>query len=383
MLINYYIIRPIYICYRQFLMKILVIPNRGRSYNAVRPEAECYIKLAQKGHEVTIMSSPTNAYIDEYKKHDIKFIELKSLKKHSWAVIKQIHQYIKENAIDIVYATESKGIPNASFACIGTKAKMIAYRGTSGGMYKTDLTNYLCMLHPRMDGVICVSTPCTTNVKSKVRSSIKANIETIYKGHDLNWYQEPAADLTALGSDEKYFNILCVGSPRPHKGTHILLEAAKQLSDLENLRIILVGDNLQKQPFTKLVEDSGMAERIIMPGFRNDVPAIAKGCDLLVLPSLAKEGLTRTVLESLSNGTPVVASKNDGVLESIENDYNGFLVDIGDFSALAERIRYLYNQPQVLAKLANNSQEIITSKMSHQRTVEHMEAYFQKMLTQA
>ena len=364
-------------------MKILVIPNRGRSYNAVRPEAECYIQLAKKGHDVTIMSNATNAYINEYKKAKITFIELKSLKKHSWKVIQQIRDYIKTHDIDIVYATESNGIPNASFACIGTKAKMIAYRGTSGGMYKTDPSNYLCMLHPRINGVICVSTPCTTNVKAKVRSAIKDNIETIYKGHDLTWYQEPATNLVELGSDKKYFNILCVGSPRPHKGTHILLEAAKELSDLENIRIILVGDNLQKQPFIDLVKNSGMAERIILPGFRNDVPAIAKACDLLVLPSLAKEGLTRTVLESLSNGTPVVSSANDGVIETIVNDVNGFLVPIGEISALAERIRYLHDHSEVLDKLSANSKNVIENKMSHHKTVEHMEAYFEKMLKQA
>ena len=39
----------------KILVKILIIPNRGRSYHAVRPEAECYIALAKLGHDVTIM----------------------------------------------------------------------------------------------------------------------------------------------------------------------------------------------------------------------------------------------------------------------------------------------------------------------------------------
>ncbi len=362
-------------------MKILVIPNRGRSYNAVRPEAQCYIALANLNHNITIISNSDNAYIDEYKNSKVTFVELASLKKYSWSVIKQIHTYIKQHNIDIVYATESKGIPNAAFACIGTTAKMIAYRGTSGGMYKTDPSNYLCMLHPRIDGVICVSSAVTVNVKEKVRSSIKANIKTIYKGHDLNWYQDPATDLVSLGSDKKYFNILCVGSPRPHKGTHILLDAAKKLSDIKDLRIILVGDNLQKQSFIDQIKNSGMSERILLPGFRNDVPAIAKACDLLVLPSLSKEGLTRTVLESLSNGTPIVASANDGVVETIENGFNGYLVPIGDASAIADKIRMLYQDRQTLAKLASNATTIIKTKMSHATTIKKMEAYFTKMLT--
>lgn len=363
-------------------MRILVIPNRGRSYNAVRPEAECYIALAKLGHDVTIMTCDSNAYIEEYRQAGLKIVLFRSLKKHSWAVIKQVHQYIKLHNIDIVYATESKGIPNAAFGCIGTKAKMIAYRGTSGGMYKTDLSNYLCMLHPRINGVICVSSAVTVNVKNKVRKSIKANVKTIYKGHDLAWYQEPAVDLKSLGSDDKLFNVLCVGSPRPHKGTHILLDAAKELSDIKNLRIILVGDNLVKQPFIDQIENSGMAERIIQPGFRNDVPAIAKACDLLILPSLSKEGLTRTVLESLSNGTPVVASANDGVVETIENGVNGYLVPIGNASAIADKIRYLYQDNEHLKTLAGNATNIIKDKMSHSKTIKNMESYFEKMLTQ-
>jgi glycosyltransferase involved in cell wall biosynthesis len=361
-------------------MKILVIPNRGRSYNAVRPEAECYIGLAKLGHDITIMTCMTNAYIEEYKKFNITIIELTSLKKHSWAVIKKIHQYIKQHDIDIVYATESKGIPNAAFGCIGTKAKMIAYRGTSGGMYKTDPSNYLCMLHPRIDGVICVSSPVTVNVKNKVRSSIKSKVVTIYKGHDLNWYQDPAVDLTTLGSDNKYFNILCVGSPRHHKGTHILLEAAKELNDIVDLKIILVGDKLQREPFITQIKNSGMSESIIQPGFRNDVPAIAKACDLLILPSLSKEGLTRTVLESLSNGTPVVASANDGVIETIQNGFNGYLVPIGNATAIADKIRMLYQDRKTLERLASNATKVITSKMSHQKTVTHIESYFKNIV---
>lgn len=362
-------------------MKILVIPNRGRSYNAVRPEAECYIGLAKLGHDITIMTCDSNAYIEEYQKANLKIIPLCSLKKHSWSVIKQIYQYIKQHDIDIVYATESNGIPNAAFGCIGTKAKMIAYRGTSGGMYKTDPSNYLCMLHPRINGVIGVSSAVSVNVKEKVRSSIKANVETIYKGHDLSWYKEEAADLVSLGSNKKYFNIVCVGSPRHHKGTHILLAAAKELSDIEGLRIILVGDNLQKQAFIDQINKSGMSERILQPGFRSDVPAIAKACDLLILPSLSKEGLTRTVLEALSSGTPVVSSANDGVVETIENDVNGYLVPIGDASAIADKIRFLYQDSEKLSKLAKNATEVIKSKMSHVETVVKMESYFKKMLT--
>jgi len=361
-------------------MKILVIPNRGRSYHAVRPEAECYIDLAKAGHDITIMTCLTNAYIDEYKKFDITIVELASLKKHSWAVIKQVHNYIKQHDIDIVYATESKGIPNAAFGCIGTKAKMIAYRGTTGGLYQSDLSNYLCMFHPRIDGVICVSNAVTKYVKPKMRNAIQHNVTTIYKGHDLAWYQDDAVELASLNTHSENFNIVCIGSPRPQKGMQYMLDAMKELNDIDNVRLILVGDNFDCEPFTSNIIATGMSEKIIQTGFRSDVPQIAKACHVLVLPS-EREGLPRVVLESLAVGTPVITSANNGAMELIEDQVNGYVVPIGDGKAIAERIRLLINNKEVLKRLSDNAQKTIATNMSHQKTVQNMESYFQKIYT--
>jgi len=360
-------------------MKILVIPNRGRSYNAVRPEAECYIALANLGHDVTIMSSPKNAYIEEYKKSAVNFIELKTLKKHSWSVIKQINQYIKQHDIDIVYATESKGIPNAAFACIGTNAKMIAYRGTTGGLYKSDLSNYLCMLHPRIDGVICVSEAVTKYVKPKMRNAIRTNVLTIYKGHDLTWYQYNAVELNNLHTKNKNFNIVCIGSPRPQKGMQYMLDAMKELSDIDNIRLILVGDNFDCEPYISNIKATGMNEKIIQTGFRSDVPQIAKACDVLVLPS-EREGLPRVVLESLAVSTPVITSANEGAMEIIENDVNGYVVPLRDGKAIADRIRFLTESPTQLKQLSDNAVKTIKNKMSHTKTVKEMQDYFLSIL---
>jgi len=125
-----------------------------------------------------------------------------------------------------------------------------------------------------------------------------------------------------------------------------------------------------------------MAKQIIQLGFRNDVPAIARACDLLILPSLSKEGLSRAVLESLANGTPVVSSMNDGAVETIEDGVNGYLVPIGDSGAIADKIKFLYNDRTTLARLASNAKDVIKTKMSHKETVKKIIAYFEKMRLQ-
>lgn len=359
-------------------MKILAIPNRGRSYNAVRPEAECYISLAKAGHDVTLFTCTSNTYYQDYKNANITLIELSSLKKYSFSVIKQIHRYIKKYKIDVVYATESNGIPNAAFACIGTKAKMIAYRGTTGGMYKTDPSNYLCTLHPRINGYICVSNAVEKHVSSKVSASVKSNTITIYKGHDLAWYNEPPVELSSINSSSSDFNIICIGSPRPYKGMQFMLDAMAHLTDLADIKLILVGDNFDCEPFSSQIKATGMRAHIIETGFRSDVPQIAAACDVLVLPS-EREGLPRVVLESLAVGTPVITSANEGAMEIIEEDINGYVVPIGDGEAIAKRIRFLYQNEQVKQRLSSGAMQTIKTTMSHQRTVDNMVNFFQQI----
>jgi glycosyltransferase involved in cell wall biosynthesis len=362
----------------RLMLKILALPNFGRSYQAVRPEAECYISFAKAGHDVTIMLNEDNAYLDEYLNSDVNVVMLKTPRKYSWAVIRQIHRFIKSHQIDIVYATDSGGIPNAAFGCIGTNAKMIAYRGTTRGMYRRDITNYLCTLHPRIDGYVCLSIAVKDNVEKKVRRAIRPNLEIIYKGHDIAWYRDSPIILENIGASSQKFNLLFLGSNRPSKGQEYMLDAMVHLKDLEDINLIMIGDGFDGEPYQSQIKNTGVADRIIQPGFRSDVPQIAAACDISVLTSL-EEGLSRFLLESLANGTPVITSDCGGPTEFIEDDVNGFIVPIKDGKAVADKVRLLYGDRETLQRLAGNARKTIETNMSHATTVEHMLQYFEKM----
>jgi len=360
-------------------MNILILTSVGGSYNSVRPELEIFVSLAKAGHNITIMTQKENAYTQRFKEFGIEIIDAQHTKKIDIKNIMLAKRVIKEKSIDIVYATASRSISNAIFACMGTSVKLVTYRGTTGGLYRYDPSAYLNALNPRIDGVVCVSESVERHVKKQLISK-KTKTITIYKGHNVSWYDQAPADLEQFGTSKENFNIAFIANVRPHKGLIYVLQAAKELSDLKDLHILLIGDKISQEPYISEIKNSGMSERIHITGFRSDVPSIISSCDVLVHASTRKEGLPRVILESLASGTPVIASANESSLEIIEDGINGFIVPIKDAKAIAQKIRDLHDSHQTLQSLKEHAKDVIKGKMSHETTVKKYIEYFNKLL---
>ncbi|MDF1874421.1 glycosyltransferase family 4 protein [Sulfurimonas sp. SAG-AH-194-I05] len=360
-------------------MNVLVLASTKGAYNSLRPETEIYVSLAKMGVCITIMTQEDGEYSARFLEHGISIINAEYKKKIDFSVIKKIKQVIEDKKIDIVYATESKSISNGVIASFGTEVKLVTYRGTTGGLYRRDPSAYLNALNPRVNGVVCVSQAVQRHVDKQVFSS-KKRVVTIYKGHKREWYDQGKLDLSEFGTNENNFNIAFVANVRPHKGLIYLLEAAKEISELENIHILLMGKAIDKEPYNSAIQNSGMQERIHMTGFRNDVPAIIASCDVLVHASTRKEGLPRVILEALSCDTPVIASSNPSSLEVIEDGINGFITPIKKYLAIAEKIKELYENPKKLEELSRRAHEVIDNKMSHEITAKKYKEYFDSLV---
>ncbi|MDQ1243830.1 MAG: L-malate glycosyltransferase [Campylobacterota bacterium] len=360
-------------------MNLLVLTATDGSYNSVRPEAEIYISLLKFGYNITIMTEENSAYATRFRENGIRVIDAHYKKKISPSTLKKIREAIKKYDINIVFATNSKSISNAIIACVGMDVKLVTYRGTTGGLYRHDPSAYLNALNPRVDGVICVSEAVTKRVKKQIFDKSK-KVETIYKGHELSWYNTQSISLEEFGTKNSNFNIAFVANVRPHKGLSYLLQAAKKLARYEDIHIILIGQNISQEPYISEIKNSGMSERIHMTGYRNDAPQIIASCTVLVQASTRKEGLSRVILEALAAKTPVIASAIEGNAEIIEDGFNGFIVPIKDADAIAQKIIELHDTPQKLSELSQNCAHIFETKMAHKTTVIKFDSFFRELV---
>lgn len=75
-----------------------------------------------------------------------------------------------------------------------------------------------------------------------------------------------------------------------------------------------------------------------------------------VVPSI-EDGFAYVVLEALACGVPVIVTENVGGKDAVVDGENGFIVPIRDSEAIAERIRYLYDNPATLARMRQRARE--------------------------
>jgi glycosyltransferase involved in cell wall biosynthesis len=123
----------------------------------------------------------------------------------------------------------------------------------------------------------------------------------------------------------------------PGKGLDVLLRAfAKLAQQTPAASLRIAGDGPQRPQIGALVEELGLRDRVELAGVVDDMPAFWRGVDLAVMPSTARESFGMVALEAMASARPVVATRNGGAEEVVEDGATGALIPRGDAGALAE-----------------------------------------------
>ncbi|MGF1724515.1 glycosyltransferase family 4 protein [Photobacterium nomapromontoriensis] len=359
-------------------MKILIASSYHHAWNSVRPEAEMFIEMVRQGHQVTVATQGDAEYVARFREHGVKVIDCYPKKKICWQTIKTLHQELKAGDYDICYAFNSKTIPNAAFACIGTRAKMITYRGTTGGLYRHDPSAYLTHLHPRVNGIVCVSDAVRKDVSQRVWRN-QQNIVTIYKGHQLDWYSVAPTERSEFNLTNDNVIAVCAAHVRPSKGISVLVEATHHI-DNPNFHLLLVGSGFE--PHVEEIKQSPMADRIHLIGHRKDVPSIMAMADFQVQPSVSGEGLPRTIIEAMANATTSVVTTTGGSPELVDDGETGFIVPTKDAKSLARAMNKLINDKALIAQFSQAAQQKLATEFNAAQTVKKHITFFEQLLQQ-
>jgi glycosyltransferase involved in cell wall biosynthesis len=165
-----------------------------------------------------------------------------------------------------------------------------------------------------------------------------------------------------LGIQDNDFVFLFVGRLVTDKGINELVNAFAAMK-YENIKLILLGKFEQELDPLKddVLNTINNCNKIITPGFVNDVRIYYSISDLFVFPSY-REGFPNVVLQSAAMGLPSIVTNINGSNEIIVNDFNGKIIPPKDTNALLNAMIDLFENSQHRNYLATNARESICSK---------------------
>ncbi len=359
-------------------MRILILTGSGDPLTSVRPEAEIFIGLRRAGDEVTVMTGRDHTYWESMRQAGIELIDFEPRRRLDLASIRTLRRSLRDLCPDVVYLFNKPAIINTAFAAIGLPPVLVTYRGQTGNIFWYDPSAYLCHLHPRVDAISCVANAVRDDLRRHVRRPER--VVTLYKGHDLDWYHDRPADLRPFGIPAGAFVVGCTANHRPRKGVPVLVEAMGLLPAEAPVHLLLIGKGLDDPDLDAQIQASPVAARIHRAGFRLDAPSLTAACSCTVLPAIKREGLPKSVIESMALRVPPIVTDTGGSAELIEEGISGFVVPPNDPHAIARRIEELWRNPAAARAMGEAARERIGSHFNVRATVESTRAFFRQWM---
>ncbi len=155
--------------------------------------------------------------------------------------------------------------------------------------------------------------------------------------------------------------ISTIGAFKPQKNLLEFVEAAKEiLLTVPDAHFLIIGDGVQRGLIDARIAAYKLQDRIILLGWRQDIPALLALTDVFVLTSLW-EGLPRALVEAMILGIPSVCYDTDGV-HDILGLKGGYIVPHGSWKLAAIKISGILRNKDEFDRLSREAKSVITEE---------------------
>ena len=205
--------------------------------------------------------------------------------------------------------------------------------------------------------------------------------KVIYNGYDFK-------RLANRVPKEQKLNDLNISSPyivgmiarvSAAKDFHSFIKLAYHSKDLiPHIHYLAVGGgNMLNECRERVVRDG--LNNITFLGNRQDVEELLQIMDLTVLftnNDVHAEGVSNSIMESMAEGVPVIATQGGGTPEIITDAFNGYIIEPGDYSCALQHIKTLLNDKEIYNTFSSNARQTIKDRFTLDlMTSEYIELY--------
>jgi glycosyltransferase involved in cell wall biosynthesis len=169
--------------------------------------------------------------------------------------------------------------------------------------------------------------------------------------------------------------LLFIGKLTEQKGVDVLIQAITKVHRvIPDVRLTIVGDGPEEQKLKKLAASLQVSELVTFTGKLSNAEVMKKIDDALcvVIPSKYVEAFGIVGIEAMSKGKVIIASRIGGLLDLVDEDETGFLVEPNDPDELSKKIIHVMQSHTMLSGLgarARAKYERCFSKTAYYRTL--------------
>ncbi len=231
------------------------------------------------------------------------------------------------------------------------------------------------------DGITAVS----QYLRDQTLKTFKVNkpIEVIPNFVDTEVFKRKeglAAFRSQLSSkDEKV--IMHISNMRPLKRLQDVVGVFARVADKVNALLVLVGDGPERAGAHQLAEKLGVIDRCIFLGAQESIECLINCADVVLQPS-ASESFGLSILEALSTGVPVVATRCGGPEEVVLHGECGFLSEVGDVEEMAENCLRLLTDDELYGRFSRKAREHAVANYNISKITGIYENFYHSILEQ-
>lgn len=176
--------------------------------------------------------------------------------------------------------------------------------------------------------------------------------------------------------------IVCPGRLDYSKGQDVLIEALSYLKqDGLTPQVRFMGKGHKLQDYQELASRLGVQDQCVFAGMvpHEEVFREMAAAEITIVPSRS-EAFGFVNIESMSVGTPVIASAVGGIPEIIRDGVDGFLVPPDDPLALAEKVKILLTDDKLRQEMGRNARQRFLDVFEQTKNVEKQVIWFEELV---
>ena len=160
------------------------------------------------------------------------------------------------------------------------------------------------------------------------------------------------------------------------KDHETFIKAAKiVIEQREDVLFLIAGTGNEEKRLKSLVEEMGLENQIFFLGFVKDQYSFFNAIDINVLTSVS-ESFPYVILEGARLKKTIISTEVGGINQLIKNGHNGWLINVGDREALANKIVFFAENRDKIDEMGENLFKTVEKNFSSRKMAEnHVKIY--------